>query len=232
MIRPWEKLPVYMQNQEVRRYYNILQRKKTALVVKRVFDFAAALILLVVLSPIMAALAVWIKLDSKGPVFYRQERITQYGETYRIMKFRTMVADADERGPLITGKNDSRITRVGEKLRKCRLDEIPQLLNVIKGEMTFVGTRPEVPQYVSRYSDSMYATLLLPAGITSRTSIVFKNEEELLEKYMEETGHSADEVYAGKILPIKMNYNLKYIRDFGMFSDLAVMLQTVFAVIK
>ena len=230
MIRQWETLPDYMQNIYVKPYYESLTRKKSGLRLKRAMDLFLALILAIVLSPVMAGVALWIKLDSRGPVFYRQERITRYGKPYRIFKFRTMVADADRRGPLVTEKQDSRITRAGKFLRKCRLDEIPQLLNVIAGDMSFVGTRPEVGKYVGQYEEEMYATLLLPAGITSRTSIIFKDEDVLMEKYLQETKKTVDEVYVEYILPVKMTYNLQYLRDFSFWGDIKVMLDTVFAV--
>lgn len=232
MMPRWEQLPESMHNGYVRVYYEQLQRKKSSLCLKRVMDFFLALILTIVLSPIMAVLALWIKLDSRGPVFYRQERITRYGRPYRIFKFRTMVVDADKRGPLVTKKQDNRITRAGQALRKCRLDELPQLFNVLTGDMSFVGTRPEVSKYVSRYTDEMMATLLLPAGITSRTSILFKDEDELMEKYQKETGKSVDDVYVEYILPVKMKYNLQYLKKFGFWGDLKIMLDTALAVMK
>ena len=180
----------------------------------------------------MLILAVCIKLDSKGPIFYRQERITQYGRPYRIFKFRTMVADADKQGPLVTRGGDSRITNIGRKLRKCRLDEIPQLFNVLKGDMSFVGTRPEVKKYVDAYSPEMMATLLLPAGITSRTSIAYKNEEDAIDFYKMKTGKDTEEIYIQYILPEKMKYNLEYIESFSVLGDLKIMADTALAVIK
>lgn len=231
MIPKWNELPVFIQNDRVKPYYESLKRKESALRVKRGMDFLLALVLVVILSPVLAALAVWIKVDSKGAVFYRQERITRYGKPYRIFKFRTMVADADKKGPLVTGKADSRITRAGSFLRKCRLDELPQLFNVLTGDMSFVGTRPEVARYVEQYSEEMTATLLLPAGITSRTSILFKDEDVLMEKYLKETGKTVDEVYVEYILPRKMRYNLQYLRKFSFWGDIRIMLETVLAVI-
>lgn len=230
MMPEWEQLPESMRNEHVKKYYLHLKRKKSSLCLKRGMDFFLALILTVVLSPIMAGLALWIKSDSKGPVFYRQERITRYGKPYRIFKFRTMVAGADKKGPLVTKKQDERITGVGNVLRKCRLDELPQLFNVLKGEMSFVGTRPEVKKYVSQYTEEMMATLLLPAGITSRTSILFKDEDILMEKYQKETGKSVDEVYVQYVLPVKMKYNLQYLKKFSFFRDLKIMIDTALAV--
>ena len=232
MIPHWEQLPKSMKNGHVRPYYEQLKRKKSSLRLKRMVDFFLALILTIVLSPVMAVLAIWIKLDSKGPVFYRQERITRYGKLYRIFKFRTMVTGADKKGPLVTKKQDNRITKAGRFLRKCRLDELPQLFNVLTGEMSFVGTRPEVKKYVDQYSDEMMATLLLPAGITSRTSILFKDEDEMMEKYQSETGKSVDEVYIEYILPVKMKYNLQYLQKFSFWGDFKIMIDTALAVIK
>ena len=190
LVKEWNELPEYMQVEEVRPYYEILRKKKGQLILKRIFDICASLVLIVLLSPIILFFSIWIKLDSKGPVFYRQERITQYGKVFRIFKFRTMVNNADKIGNLVTSKNDSRITKVGEKIRKYRIDEIPQLFNVLIGDMSFVGTRPEVKKYVDQYTPEMYATLLLPAGVTSLASIEFKDEDEILERY---TSNGIDE---------------------------------------
>lgn len=231
-IRKWDQLPQYMKNEKVRPYYEMLKRRPCDLFLKRGMDLLMALILTVILSPVMLILAVCIKADSSGPVFFRQKRITRYGKEYRIFKFRTMVADADKKGPAVTAAGDSRITRMGNLLRKCRLDELPQLFNVISGDMSFVGTRPEVKKYVDAYSDEMYATLLLPAGITSRTSIAYKDEDEVMEKYLKETGRTVDEVYISCILPEKMKYNLDYLRKFSVFGDIKVMIDTVLAVIR
>ena len=209
-----------------------LAKKRPALFAKRFLDVVLGIVLTGLLSPVMLILAVCIKLDSKGPIFYRQERITQYGRPYRIYKFRTMVADADKQGPLVTRGGDSRITNMGRKLRKCRLDEIPQLFNVLKGDMSFVGTRPEVKKYVDAYSPEMMATLLLPAGITSRTSIAYKNEEDAIDFYKIKTGKDTEEIYIQYILPEKMKYNLEYIESFSVLGDLKIMADTALAVIK
>ncbi len=231
MWKEWKELPSDMKNEKVKPYYQMLRRKQKSIRTKRGMDFILALILTVILLPVMAVIAVCIKLDTRGPVFYRQERVTQYGKVYRIYKFRTMVAGADRQGPLVTQTGDSRITRAGRLLRKCRLDELPQLFNVLAGDMSFVGTRPEVKKYVDRYTEEMRATLLLPAGITSRTSILYKDEDEVMEKYLKETGESVDDVYVKYILPRKMEYNLQYLEKFGVLNDLKVMVDTVFAVL-
>lgn len=232
MLKDWNSLPTCMKNEETKKYYKKLEQKRIALSVKRFCDVVLAFCLTVLLSPVMLVLAICIKLDSKGPVFYRQERVTQYGRVYRIFKFRTMVTDADKKGPLVTTGQDSRITRMGNKLRKCRLDELPQLFNVLKGEMSFVGTRPEVKKYVDCYTPEMMATLLLPAGITSRTSIFYKDEDEILEKYSRTTDKTTDEIYVKYVLPDKMKYNLQYLEQFSLLGDLKVMVDTVLAVIR
>lgn len=226
LVKEWNELPKFMQVEEVRPYYEILRKKKGQLILKRIFDICASLILIVLLSPIILFFSIWIKLDSNGPVFYRQERITQYGKVFRIFKFRTMVNNADKIGNLVTSKNDSRITKVGEKIRKYRIDEIPQLFNVLIGEMSFVGTRPEVQKYVNQYTPEMYATLLLPAGVTSLASIEFKDEDEILEKYTSK-GRKTNEVYVKEVLPLKMEYNLKAITSFNFIKELGTMISTV-----
>ncbi|WP_405315663.1 sugar transferase [Faecalibacillus faecis] len=226
LVKEWNQLPEYMQVKEVRPYYEILRNKKGQLILKRIFDICASLVLIVLLSPIILFFSIWIKLDSNGPVFYRQERITQYGKVFRIFKFRTMVNNADKIGNLVTSKNDSRITKVGEKIRKYRIDEIPQLFNVLIGEMSFVGTRPEVQKYVNQYTPEMYATLLLPAGVTSLASIEFKDEDEILERYTSK-GRETNEVYVKEVLPLKMEYNLKAITSFNFIKELGTMISTV-----
>lgn len=226
LLKKWEDIPCDMKNDHVKQYYDILSRKKLDLIAKRIFDMIASLVLLIVLSPVLVIVSVWIKLDSKGPVFYRQKRITQYGKEFRIFKFRTMVVNADKIGTLVTTQNDSRITKVGEKIRKCRLDEIPQLFNILLGEMSFVGTRPEVKKYVDMYTEEMQATLLLPAGVTSLASIKYRDEDEIIAKYVDQE-HSVDEVYVENVLPDKMKYNLKYMRDFNIWKDLILCVKTV-----
>ena len=226
LLKKWECLPSEMQTEEVKEYYKILQDKKMGLFCKRLFDILVSFIMLVILSPVFIILAIAIKLDSNGPVFYRQIRITQYNKEFRIFKFRTMVKDADKKGTLVTVSGDSRITRVGNFIRKYRLDEICQLIDVFRGTMTFVGTRPEVPKYTGKYTPEMMATLLLPAGVTSLASIYYKDEAELLD-----AAEDADKVYIEKILPEKMYYNLKGIKQFSFWSDIRIMFMTAFAVL-
>lgn len=224
LICKWEKLPENMQTEEVRNYYEILRKKNLSLLCKRIFDIFVSALMLVILSPLFLILAIAIKIDSKGPVFYRQERVTQYGKSFRIFKFRSMVVDADK-GSQVTVAYNSRITKVGRFIRKCRLDEVCQLIDIFRGTMTFVGTRPEVPKYVAQYTSEMLATLLLPAGVTSLASIYYKDEAKLLNS-TEET----DKVYVEKVLPAKMYYNLKAIEKFSFWSDIKILFMTVFAV--
>ena len=224
LICKWEKLPENMQTEEVRNYYEILRKKNLSLLCKRIFDIFVSALMLVILSPLFLILAIAIKIDSKGPVFYRQERVTQYGKSFRIFKFRSMVVDADK-GSQVTVAYDSRITKVGRFIRKCRLDEVCQLIDIFRGTLTFVGTRPEVPKYVAQYTSEMLATLLLPAGVTSLASIYYKDEAKLLNS-TEET----DKVYVEKVLPAKMYYNLKAIEKFSFWSDIKILFMTVFAV--
>ena len=172
-------------------------------------------------------IAILIKIDSRGPIFFRQERVTEYGRVFKIFKFRTMINNADKLGTQVTVENDSRITKTGNLLRKIRMDEIPQLINILIGDMSFVGTRPEVLKYVNSYSDEMKATLLMKAGVTSLASIKFKDEDKLLRSC-----DNVDEVYIDKILPQKMKYNLEYLENFNFFYDIKLMFKTFLAVIN
>ena len=216
-----------MRTQEVRPYYEILNRKKVSLFFKRVFDLVGGLIILALTAIPMGIIAVWIKLDSDGPVFYRQERVTRYGKHFKIHKFRTMVNNADKMGSAVTVDNDKRITKVGAKLRGCRLDELPQVFDVISGNMSFVGTRPEAAKYVEMYKPEYMATLLLPAGITSIASIKYKDEAEMLD-----ASEDVDRVYMEKVLPQKMEYNLQSIKELSLFRDIGTMVSTFFSVLR
>lgn len=226
ILKRYKDLPQDLQNDKVKRYYDILAKKKISLFLKRVLDIIMSLILLVILSPIFLILAIWIKIDSKGPVFYRQERVTTYGKKFKIFKFRTMVQDADKKGSLITLGQDARITKIGSKIRKCRLDEIPQLINILKGDMSFVGTRPEVTKYVDNYTDEMKATLLMPAGVTSKASIEYKNEDEIMDTFLNK-GEKVDDIYLQRVLPEKMKYNLEYIEKFSLLEDIKICIKTI-----
>lgn len=227
MLKNWNELPEYMRTDEVRPYYDLLQKKKISLFFKRFFDIVVSLIMIILCSPILLIISILIVKDSKGGVFYRQERVTQYGRVFRIFKFRTMVQNADQIGTQVTVSNDSRITKIGSKLRDCRLDELPQLFNIFLGDMTFVGTRPESVHYVKSYTNEMYATLLLPAGVTSEASIEYKDEADLLDQ-----ADDVDSVYINEVLPEKMKYNLNSIKEFSFFKEIATMFRTVFAVLR
>lgn len=227
MFRDWDDLPRHMKAEAVRPYYDSLKRKKISLVLKRSFDVVVSAGMLLALSPIMVIISIIIATDSKGPVFFRQERITQYGRKFRIHKFRTMVADAESKGSQVTVKNDMRVTKVGARLRKYRLDELPQLIDIFEGNMSFVGTRPEVIKYVKRYKPEYMATLLLPAGVTSEASIRYKDEDRLLEM-----ADNVDDVYVRDVLPGKMKYNLESIKRFSFFREIGTMVRTVVAVLK
>jgi lipopolysaccharide/colanic/teichoic acid biosynthesis glycosyltransferase len=226
-VKRWDKLPTDMQNDAVRPYYELLRKKIGSLLVKRIFDIVMSIVLLIVLSPIFLIVAILIKTDSEGPVFYRQERVTQYGKVFKIFKFRTMVQGADKIGSLVTINNDSRVTKIGKWLRKYRLDEIPQLLNIFTGDMTFVGTRPEVPKYVAYYTDEMKATLLLPAGVTSKASIEYKDEEKILKE-----AENTDVVYVERILGEKMRINGEYLRQLSILKDFGLLFSTLVNVMK
>lgn len=226
MLKKWDDLPDFMKNEDVKPYYEILERKKISLVLKRGMDLFGGLILLVLLAIPMGVIAVLIKADSEGPVFYRQERITTYGKHFKIHKFRTMVSNADKIGSAVTVGNDNRITRVGAKLRGCRLDELPQVFDLISGNMSFVGTRPEAVKYVEQYRPEYMATLLLPAGITSEASIRYKDEAKLLN-----AADDVDKVYVEEVLPGKMKYNLDSIKNFSFLSEIITMFRTVVAVL-
>lgn len=226
LIKKWKKIPDEMKNNAVYQYYLMLRKKNFSLFFKRVFDIIVSLIMLTLLSPVFLILAIAIKADSKGPIFYRQERVTQWGKHFRIHKFRTMYVH-EETGKDVTVANDDRITKIGRKIRRLRLDETAQVLDIFLGTMTFVGTRPEVPKYVEQYTDEMKATLLLPAGVTSLASIKYKDEDKLLEN-----AENADETYVNEVLPAKMEYNLQAIRKQGFWRDIGTMFQTVGAVLK
>lgn len=228
MLKSFDKLPAEFQNEEVKKYYDILSRKKRSILLKRITDVVLALILIVLLCIPMLVIALIIKISAtKGPVFYKQERVTRYGKHFRILKFRTMIVGSDQCGELLTKEGDERVTLIGRALRKYRLDELPQIFHVLTGKMSIVGTRPEVVKYVDCYAPAHYATLLLPAGITSFASIKYKDEDKLLKD-----GDDVDAVYINRILPDKMRYNLKYLQRFGFRRDLSIMIKTVKEVFK
>ncbi len=225
MLRRWDDLPEFMRIPEVRPYWETLDKKRFQLVLKRLFDILAGIMCFVIVSLPMLIIAIMIKIDSQGPVFYRQGRVTSYGKHFRIHKFRTMVSNADKIGTTVTVSNDSRITRVGSILRRFKLDELPQVFDVISGNMSFVGTRPEAVKYVEQYKPEYYATLLLPAGITSEASIRYKDEAALLD-----VADDVDRVYIESVLPEKMKYNLRSMQTFNFIGEIATMFRTLFAV--
>lgn len=226
LIKKWEKLPKEFQIEEVKPYYEMLRKKNFSLFWIRVFDILASGIMLLVLLPFFLILSLAIVIDSRGPVFFRQERVTQYGKKFKIFKFRTMYQGAEAIGSSVTTNHDVRVTRVGRFIRKCKIDELSQLIDVFRGKMSFVGTRPEIPKYVRLYKKEYLATLLLPAGITSMASIMYKDENSLLEEE-----DDPDETYIKKILPEKMRYNLKEISKAGFFHNMKIMFMTFFAVL-
>lgn len=224
-MKAFKDLPENLRTEEVRPYYEALQKHRGSLVLKRIFDFVVSLVLFCILLPFMIVIGILVGTTSRGGVFFCQERVTTYGRTFKIIKFRTMVANAEKLGSQVTTNRDSRVTAVGRFLRKVRLDELPQIINIIKGDMSFVGTRPEVPRYVKGYTKEMMATLLLPAGVTSEASIEYKDEERLLM-----ASENVDETYINEVLPQKMQYNLDYLKDYSFRKDLKIMLKTVAAV--
>ena len=222
MLKKWQNLPPILQNEHIKPYYEILNKKKFNLFVKRVLDILFSLLLLILAIPIILIIGFIIVLDSPGSPLFLQERVTKYGKRFRIVKFRTMIDDADHKGTEVTVSADPRITKIGNFLRKFRLDEVPQLINILLGQMTFVGTRPEVPNYVQHYTPEMLATLLLPAGVTSRTSVKYRNEQDLLKD-----AEDIDKIYIEKILPEKMKINLEYVRNFDFKEDFSIVILTI-----
>lgn len=220
-MKSWEKIQSPINNQATKPYYDCIKRKWFYRCVKRGFDFLASLILLAILFVPSVLISLIIVIDSRGGIFFRQTRVGRYGKPFKILKFRTMVKNS-EGDRQITSQNDSRITRVGKFLRKTHLDEFPQLLNVIVGQMSFVGTRPEVKKYVDLYEDKWNATLLMRPGITSTASYSCDDEA----KFM--TSENAHDVYLEKILPFKMNLNLEDIKHLSIFRDIKIMWKTVF----
>ena len=226
MIKKWNDLPSFMRTPEVKPYWEILNRKRGQLILKRAFDLVVSVVFLIILAIPMAIIALMIKKEDPGPALYRQERITTYGKHFKIHKFRTMVVNADRIGTAVTVGEDPRITKVGKKLRSLRLDELPQVFDVIKGDMSFVGTRPEAVKYVEKYKPEYNATLLMPAGITSEASIRYKDEAKLLD-----AASDVDRVYIEQVLPAKMKWNLNSIERFSFLREILTMFRTVFAVL-
>ena len=203
------------------------QQAATQRLIKRVFDLIVACPALVFMSPIFLLLTLWIKLDSRGPVFFRQVRVGRNGREFRIFKFRTMVVEADQRGAQLTVGADQRITRSGHFLRRYKFDELPQFINVLLGEMTLVGPRPEVPRYVAQYNEQERAILGLTPGITSPASLIYRSESELLAQQTD-----PEAFYLAEVMPAKIRTDLAYARRANWLSDLGVIAQTVFRVLN
>ena len=205
----------------------VLAKRRPQLALKRLMDVVISGCALLVLWPLLLLIALAIKLDDPGPVFYRQVRVGRNGKEFRIFKFRTMVVDADKKGLQITVGRDSRITRVGAFLRKTKLDELAQLLNVLTGEMSFVGPRPEVPQYVDLYTPYQRQVLLVRPGITDYASIAYRNENDLLEG-----AQDPERMYIDEIMPAKIELNMKYLHEISPLADIRLIFSTVMAVIR
>lgn len=204
-----------------------LAKKKGSLALKRALDIVLSLLGVICLSPVLLLCALAVVLDSPGGVFYRQTRVGRGGKEFRIFKFRTMVSDADKRGLLITVGADARITRVGRVLRKAKLDELPQLLNVLKGDMSFVGPRPEVPRYVALYTPAQRNVLAVRPGITDYASLAYRNENDLLRG-----ADDPERIYIEEIMPKKLELNRRYIENIGVLTDIRLIISTVLAVAK
>lgn len=216
-----------LKSDEVNRHSELLKKKSIQLAFKRFFDLIMSIILIILTSPVLIFIGLCIKLDDRGPIFFKQTRITRYGKKFNILKFRTMVRDAEKLGSQVTINNDPRITKIGEKIRRVRLDELPQLFNIVMGDMSFVGTRPEVSKYVDCYTSEMKTTLLLRAGVTSMASIEFKDESILLSN-----SKNPDSTYIEEVLPQKMKINIKEIEDFSLIRDLKILCLTIVKVIS
>ena len=226
MLKEWNDLPEFMRTPEVKPYWEVIRRRRGQIILKRIFDLFVAAVFFMILAIPMAVIAVIIKAEDPGPVLYRQERVTTYGQRFRIHKLRTMVVNADKIGTAVTVGDDPRITKIGKKLRRFRLDELPQLIDVLQGNMSFVGTRPEAVKYVELYKPEYNATLLLPAGITSEASIRYKDEDKLLQ-----TADNVDCIYIEEILPAKMKWNLNSIERFSFAREILTIIRTVLAVL-
>ncbi|WP_141828217.1 sugar transferase [Clostridium sp. KNHs216] len=216
-----------MRNKYTKEYLTLLNKRRFSLGAKRAFDIVVSLLILAVCSPFFLLLALAVKIDSRGPVFYRQVRVGRYNQDFKIFKFRTMIQDADKIGPPLTVGDDPRVTKVGRFIRKLRLDEFSQLLNVLGGSMSLVGPRPEVRKYVDVYAPEYMATLLIRPGITATSSIAFKDEDSLLN-----AAEDPEKVYVEQILPPKMAYNLEYMKNISLLNDIKIMFRTVGAVLK
>ncbi len=205
----------------------VLEGRKRQLALKRAMDVAISGCALLVLWPALLLVALAIKIDDPGPVFYRQVRVGKNGREFRIFKFRTMVVDADKKGLQITVGRDNRITRMGALLRKTKLDELAQLLNVFLGDVSFVGPRPEVPKYVAMYTPYQRQVLLVRPGITDYASIAYRNENDMLAG-----AEDPERMYIDVIMPDKIELNMKYLHEISPLADIRLILKTIVAVIK
>ena len=192
----------------------------------RLLDFVLSLIGLLILSPLLLLVALLVKLDSRGPVFYRARRIGRDGQTFHLYKFRSMVLEADRQGPGITVAGDSRVTRIGRLLRQYKIDELPQLLNVVKGEMSLVGPRPEDPQYVALYTAEQSKILMVKPGITGVAALTYRHEEEILQ------GPDWEQTYIHRVMPDKLALELAYQRRRTLWSDLGIIFKTFQAIVR
>lgn len=205
----------------------LLKKKRFSLFLKRTFDIFASFFGLLVLSPILILIALLIVLTSSGGVFFRQVRVGRNGKEFRIFKFRTMVKDAEAKGMQITVGNDSRVTTIGKILRKCKLDELPQLINVLLGQMSFVGYRPEVPKYVAMYTVYQRNILRIRPGITDLASIEYRDENEVLEQ-----SDNPEDTYVNDVMQKKLALNIKYMQEMGFWYDLKLIFKTFLAILK
>ena len=208
--------------EEIINYAEILKKKRISLFIKRIFDVLMSLFGLLICILLFCVVAIIIKCTSKGPAFFRQIRVGKNGKEFRIFKFRTMIVDAEKKGMQLTTKDDNRVTRIGKILRKTKLDELPQLINVLIGDMSFVGPRPEVPKYVALYNEKQKNVLLVRPGITGLASIKFRDENEMLD-----SADNPEKEYIENIMPQKINYNLDYITKIGPFYDLKLIFKTI-----
>lgn len=222
-----DKEEVKTENSDLIDFDAVLKKKSAALFFKRCFDIFASLFGLLFLAIPFVFIAIAIKTSSKGPVYFRQERVGKNGKLFRIFKFRTMVSDAESKGMQITVGADSRITKVGKFLRKTKIDELPQLINVLLGQMSFVGPRPEVPHYVELYTDYQRNVLRIKPGITELASIIYKDENEVLAQ-----SDDPEKTYIEEIMPKKIGINMEYIQKMNVFYDIKLIFKTFAAVLE
>lgn len=215
------------KNVELLNIEAMLDQKRVQLYLKRIFDFVVSLFGLIVLCPLLLLIAIIIKLDSKGPVFFKQVRVGKNENVFKIFKFRTMIVDAEKKGMQITVGKDSRITKSGHLLRKFKLDELPQLINVLIGDMSFVGPRPEVPKYVALYDEQQRNILRVRPGITDLASIEYRDENTLLAE-----SKNPEDTYIKEIMPRKIELNIEYLKKISLFFDIKLILKTILVILR